>query len=60
MILEFSFNYLSSSLVYEKIILRTAKLFSLESKIVKNGDELFYMLNQMTVTSWKVLQIHYH
>lgn len=41
MILEFSFNYLSSSLVYEKIILRTAKLFSLESKIVKNGDELF-------------------
>ncbi|MGE4418358.1 MAG: hydrogenase [Sulfurimonas sp.] len=41
MILEFSFNYLSSSLIYEKIILNTLELFSLESKIVKEGDNLF-------------------
>lgn len=41
MILEFSFNYLSSSLIYEKIILNCVKLFLLESKIVKNGDNLF-------------------
>jgi hypothetical protein len=41
MILEFSFNYLSSSLIYEKIILNTLELFSLESKIVKDGDNLF-------------------
>lgn len=41
MILEFSFNYLSSSLIYEKIILNTLELFSLESKILKDGDNLF-------------------
>jgi len=41
MILEFSFNYLSSSLIYEKIITRTLKEFLLESKIIKSGDELF-------------------
>lgn len=41
MILEFSFNYLSSSLIYEKIILNTLKLFLVESKIVKNSDEFF-------------------
>lgn len=41
MILKFSFNYLSSSLIYEKIIIRTVKLFSLESKIIRNQDELF-------------------
>lgn len=40
MILEFSFEYLSSSLIYEKIILRTLGLFSLDSTLVKNGDEL--------------------
>ena len=40
MILEFSFKYLSSSLIYEKIILRTLGLFSLDSTLVKNGDEL--------------------
>ncbi|WP_455757255.1 hydrogenase [Sulfurimonas sp.] len=40
MILEFSFGYLSSSLVYEKIIFRTLKLFSVEGKVVKNSDEL--------------------
>ncbi len=41
MILEFSFNYLSSSLVYEKIIIRTVKQFLLKSEILRNGDELF-------------------
>ncbi len=41
MILEFSFNYLSSSLVYKKIIERTVKQFSLKSKILRDGDELF-------------------
>ena len=41
MILEFSFNYLSSSSIYEKIILRTLKPYLLESRIIKNGDNLF-------------------
>ncbi|MDO9266396.1 MAG: hydrogenase [Sulfurimonas sp.] len=41
MILEFSFNYLSSSMVYEKVIIRTVKQFLLKSKILRNGDELF-------------------
>ncbi|QOY53980.1 hydrogenase [Candidatus Sulfurimonas marisnigri] len=41
MILEFSFSHSSSSLVYEKIMLNTLKLFSIEGKLVKNGDELF-------------------
>lgn len=41
MILEFSFNYLSSSLVYEKIIIRTVKQFLLKSEILRNGEELF-------------------
>ncbi|ABB44709.1 hypothetical protein Suden_1432 [Sulfurimonas denitrificans DSM 1251] len=40
MILKFSFRYLSSSLIYEKIILRTLKLFLLDSTLVKNRDEL--------------------
>ncbi len=44
MILEFSFKYLSSSLIYEKIILRTLGLFSLDSTLVKNGDELLLYL----------------
>ena len=41
MILEFSFNYLSSSLIYEKIILNTLGVFFLESKIIKSADNLF-------------------
>lgn len=41
MILEFSFNYLSSSMVYEKVIIRTVKQFLLKSEILRNGDELF-------------------
>ena len=40
MILKFSFNYSSTSLVYEKIILRTSKLFDLESSLLRVGDEL--------------------
>ena len=44
MILEFSFRYLSSSLIYEKIILRTLALFSLDFKLVKNRDELLLYL----------------
>ena len=45
MILRFSFNYLSSSLIYEKIILKTLALFSLDSKLVKNSDELLLYVN---------------
>lgn len=41
MILEFSFNYLSSSLIYEKIILNTLGIFFFESKIIKSADNLF-------------------
>ncbi|QOY52770.1 hydrogenase [Candidatus Sulfurimonas baltica] len=41
MILELSFSYSSSSLVYEKIMLNTLKLFSIEGKLVKNSEELF-------------------
>lgn len=40
MILEFSFSYLSSSLIYEKIILRTLEMFLLNHKIIRNADEL--------------------
>ncbi|MCK9490646.1 MAG: hydrogenase [Sulfurimonas sp.] len=41
MILEFSFNYLSSSLIYEKIILRTLGNFALDYKMLRDKDELF-------------------
>ncbi|MFA5234939.1 MAG: hydrogenase [Sulfurimonas sp.] len=41
MILEFSFNYLSSSLIYEKIILNTLRVFFFESKIIKSDDNIF-------------------
>jgi len=40
-ILEFTFKYLSSSLVYERIISLTLKLFPIEGKILKKDDELF-------------------
>ena len=41
MILKFSFNYQSSSLIYEKIILRTLGNFALEYKMLRDKDELF-------------------
>jgi len=40
MILKFSFNYLSSSLVYEKIIVRTLKNFALEYKMLRDKENL--------------------
>jgi len=41
MILKFSFNYQSSSLIYEKIILRTLGNFALEYKMLRDKEELF-------------------
>jgi len=41
MILEFSFNYQSTSLIYEKIILRTLEDFALEYKMLRDEDTLF-------------------
>lgn len=40
MILQFLFHYTSSSLVYEKIMLRLSKQFSLNAKLSREGDEL--------------------
>ncbi len=40
MILEFSFHYTSSSLVYEKIMLRLLKSSSLNGKLTREADEL--------------------
>ncbi|OIP54633.1 MAG: hydrogenase [Helicobacteraceae bacterium CG2_30_36_10] len=41
MILEFSFDYASSSLVYEKILLREIASSALEAKIAKHSEKLF-------------------
>lgn len=40
MILQFSFHYASSSLVYEKVMLRLAKQFSLNAELTREADEL--------------------
>ena len=42
MILEFEFEYTSSSLVYEKILLRALRESALEGKIVKRQEKLFF------------------
>ena len=41
MILQFSFHYASTSLVYEKIMLRLTKEFSLNAKLSREADELY-------------------
>ena len=40
MILKFSFEYSSASFVYEKIILRTLKMFDLQSSLAREKEEL--------------------
>ncbi|MBC8236999.1 MAG: hydrogenase [Helicobacteraceae bacterium] len=40
MILKFSFEYSSSSFIYEKIILRTLKIFNLKSNLSREKEEL--------------------
>lgn len=41
MILRFGFKYVSTSLVYEKILLRTLKESKLQGKLEKNGSSVF-------------------
>lgn len=41
MILQFSFHYASSSLVYEKIMLRLTEQFSINAKLSRVADELY-------------------